>query len=131
MARFVTVLAFMLAAALVTLAALLVFGSPVKETRVYLAVLVLAPAFSAGFLAWLMVLVAGATGYRMGFLRGALVGVASLVAFSATMAVIGCHAETWLYCLLQSLTVFGFVLGVPVVVVSALVGMLLDEIFAG
>jgi type III secretory pathway component EscS len=42
----------------------------------------------------------------------------------------GCHAGNWVECVVKSLTLFGFVMGVPVVVVSALVGMLLDEIFA-
>lgn len=124
-------LAFMVAAALVTTAAVLVFGPPVKESRVYLGVLVMAPSAAAGLLAGAMLLLERARGYHMGFVRGALVGVIALAVFSSTMASLGCHAGLWLECLLKSLTLFGFVMGVPVVVVSGLVGMLLDEIFSG
>jgi hypothetical protein len=131
LARAATVLAFMVAAALVTMAALMVFGPPVKESRAYIGLLVLVPSVTAGLIAGGMLMLAGARGYRMGFLRGALVGLVSMLVFSSTMASLGCHAENWLECLLSSLTLFGFVMGVPVVVVSALVGMLLEEIFAG
>jgi hypothetical protein len=123
-------LAFMVSAALVTLAALLVFGPPVKESRVYIGILVLIPSASAGLFAGAMLLAAGRRGYRMGFLRGAVVGLVSLAVFASTMATMGCHAGNWVECVVKSLTLFGFVMGVPVVVVSALVGMLLDEIFA-
>ena len=121
-------LSFTLSVALVTLAALLVFGPPAKESRGIIAVLVLLPSVSAGAVAALMA--SRRSVYRMGFARGALVGLASLVVFSLTMAGAGCHADLWTECLLKSLTLFGFVTGVPVVVVSGLVGMLLDEIFA-
>lgn len=121
---------FTVAAAVVTLAALLVFGPPVKESRVYIGVLVLIPSATAGLVAGALLLAAGARGYRMGFLRGATVGLASLLVFSTTIASLGCHGGLWLDCLVKTLALFGFVMGVPVVVVSALVGMLLDEIFA-
>ena len=128
MSRLVTPLAFALAAALVAAAAMLVFGDPAKESRNFLAILVLAPACAAAVTS---ALVSGAAGaYRMGFARGALVGLASLLVFSTTMAVLGCPVGSWFDCLLKSLVIFGFVMGVPVVVLSALVGLLLQELFA-
>lgn len=130
MQRLVTPLVFAFAAALVAAAAMLVFGDPAKESRDFLAILVLTPALSAAASSALISRTAGAAGYRMGFVRGALVGLASLLVFSATMAVLGCPAGSWFDCLLKSLVIFGFVMGVPVVVMSGLVGMLLDEIYA-
>ena len=130
MPRLVTLLAFAVAAGLAAAAAMLVFGEPAKESRTFLATLVLAPAVSAGLLSLLMLSAAGASAYRMGFFRGALVGLASLLVFSATMAGLGCPIESWFDCVVKSLVIFGFVMGVPVVVVSGLVGMLLDEVYS-
>lgn len=130
MARLVTLLAFGFAAALVAVAAMLVFGQPAKESRTFLATLVLAPAVAAALMSVLMVSAVGASGYRMGFVRGALVGLASLLVFSGTMAGLGCPLGSWFECLLKSLVIFGFVMGVPVVVISGLVGMLLEEVYS-
>jgi hypothetical protein len=127
MARLVTVSVFALAAALVAVAALMVFGPPVKESRGYLSVLVLVPAGAAALASLLAA--GGGEAYRMGLIRGALVGLASLLAFCATMAGLGCSSGNWIECLLKALALFGFVMGVPVVVVSALVGMLLEELY--
>lgn len=130
MPRLVTLLAFAGAAGLAAAAAMLVFGDPAKESRHYLATLVLAPAVSAGLMSLLVVSAAGASGYRMGFVRGALVGLGSLMVFSATMAALGCPMESWFDCLVKSLVIFGFVMGVPVVVFSGLIGMLLEEVYS-
>jgi hypothetical protein len=46
------------------------------------------------------------------------------------MAGLGCYATDWLACANKALALFGFVLGVPLVAVSALLGLLLDEIFS-
>jgi hypothetical protein len=128
MPRVITALAFAVATALVATAALLVFGSPVKESRAFFVTLILVPSITAAIGSALAVQTKKATGYDFGFFRGALVGALALAVFTSTMAGLACEANAWLSCVEKTLAAFGFVMGVPLILVSGMVALLLTEI---
>ncbi len=129
MVRLTTALAFAAATGLVSAAALLVFGSPVKESRAFFLTLIVLPSITAATGAALAVQTRRGTGYDLGFFRGALVGAAALAVFTGTMAGLACDANAWLSCVEKSLAAFGFVMGIPLVLVSGMVALLLTEIY--
>jgi len=128
MVRLTTALSFAVATGLVAAAALLVFGSPVKESRAYFATLILLPSLTAAVGSALAVRTSGRAGYDLGFFRGALVGVMAMAVFSGTIAGLGCDPNAWLDCVGKALTAFGFVMGIPLILVSGMVALLLTEI---
>lgn len=132
-ARLTTALAFGFAVTFTGAAALLTFGHPAKESRTFLLLLTLAPGVVAAGVSLLLVRVTRVGGeiatYRMGFLRGALVGLAGLAVFSGVMAELACTTVAWIDCIEKALGIFGYVMGVPVVAVSGLIGLLLEEVW--
>jgi hypothetical protein len=134
-ARVTTGLAFGFAAAIVSMFSLLVFGPPAKESRSVLAVLVTVSAVSASVASLLLTRVeqrtSGQLFYHLGFMRGAVAGLGSVAVFLGAMAGLTCASAEWLECLVRALDTFGFVMGIPAVLVSGLLGLLLEEIFAG
>jgi hypothetical protein len=133
-ARLTTSLVFGFSSVLVATASLLVFGSPAKESRTFLALLIAAPAVSAGVASLLLVSKeqrGSRPYYRFGFLRGAVVGLANLAVFACVMAALACPEGDWIECVLRTLEIFGFIMGIPSVAVSGLIGLLLDEILNG
>jgi hypothetical protein len=131
-ARLTAGLTFGFAAAMVSLLSLLVFGPPAKESRSFLVVLVAVSAVCGGVASLLLISVeertSGQLFYHFGFLRGAAVGLGSVAVFLCALAGLTCPTAEWLECLQKSLDTFGFVMGIPAVLVSGLLGLLLEEI---